>query len=42
MVSARVGLGWTLNPGNPRAWLLIAVIWAAPAGLAVIFLATGA
>jgi uncharacterized membrane protein len=42
MVSARFGLGWMLNLGNPRAWLLIAGIWAIPAGLAAILLAAGA
>ncbi len=41
MVSTRIGVGWTLNLGNPAAWLLIAVIIAAVAGLAVIRIAAG-
>jgi uncharacterized membrane protein len=36
MVGARFGAGWTLNVGNPAAWLIIAGIAAAPAGLAAI------
>jgi uncharacterized membrane protein len=36
MVAARFGAGWTLNVANPAAWLIIAGIVAAPAGLAAI------
>ncbi len=36
MVGSRFGAGWTFNVGNPTAWLIIAGIIAAPAGLAVI------
>jgi uncharacterized membrane protein len=42
MVSARFGAGWTLNLGNPRAWMIIAAVIATPAGLAAILLAAGA
>lgn len=38
MVSARFGAGWTLNLGNPRAWMIIATVIAAPAGLAALLL----
>jgi uncharacterized membrane protein len=41
MVSARVGVGWTLNLGNPAAQLIMAAIIATPAGLAVISIAAG-
>jgi uncharacterized membrane protein len=41
-VTSRFGLGWTLNLGNPRAWLLIAGVWAVPAGMAAILLLAGA
>lgn len=41
MVSARFGLGWTLNLGNPAAWLLIGAILASGAGLAVLRIAAG-
>ncbi len=41
MVTARIGVGWTLNLGNPAAWLIIAVIIATAAGLAVIRIAAG-
>lgn len=41
MVSARVGVGWTLNLGNPAAQLIVAAIIATPAGLAVISIAAG-
>ena len=40
-VGARFGAGWTLNVGNPAAWLIIAGIVAVPAGLAVIGAAAG-
>jgi uncharacterized membrane protein len=39
LVAARFGAGWTANLANPAAWLLIATIVAAPAGLAAILLA---
>ena len=41
VVGARFGVGWTLNFGNPVAWLLIAGIVAAWAGLAAIGAAAG-
>ncbi|MGH3166506.1 MAG: DUF5808 domain-containing protein [Trebonia sp.] len=41
MVTARVGVGWTLNLGNPAAWLIIGAIIATVAGLAVIRITTG-
>ena len=41
LVSARVAFGWTVNLGNPTAWLLIAGFVALPAGLVAIRLATG-
>ncbi|HEX6518489.1 MAG TPA: DUF5808 domain-containing protein [Streptosporangiaceae bacterium] len=41
MVGARFGVGWTLNFGNPSAWLIIAGIVAAPTGLAMIGAAAG-
>jgi uncharacterized membrane protein len=41
MVGARFGAGWTLNFGNAVAWLIIAGVVAAPAGLAVIGAAAG-
>jgi uncharacterized membrane protein len=40
LVSARFGVGWTPNLGNPTAWLLIAGFIAVPAGLVIITLAT--
>jgi uncharacterized membrane protein len=40
-VAARFGAGWTLNFGNRAAWLIIAGIAAALAGLVVIGAATG-
>jgi uncharacterized membrane protein len=40
-VGARFGVGWSLNYGNPIAWLIITGIVAAPAGLVVIGLAAG-
>jgi uncharacterized membrane protein len=42
MVGARFGAGWTLNLGNPRAWIIIAAVIAAPTGIAAILLAAGA
>jgi uncharacterized membrane protein len=36
VVPARFGVGWTLNFGNPSAWLVIAGIVAGPAGLALL------
>ena len=36
MVAARFGVGWALNFGNPVAWLLIAGLVAAWAGLAAL------
>jgi uncharacterized membrane protein len=41
VVSARFGAGWTLNFGNPAAWLIIAGIVAAWTGLAVAGAAAG-
>jgi len=41
VVAARFGAGWTLNFGNPTAWLIIAGIAAAWAGLAVTGAAAG-
>ena len=41
MVGSRFGIGWTFNLGNPVAWLIIAGIVAAPAGLAAIGVAAG-
>jgi uncharacterized membrane protein len=40
-VAARFGAGWTLNFGNRAAWLIIAGIAAALAGLVAIGAATG-
>lgn len=36
VVPARVGVGWTLNLGNPIAWLIVGGVVAAVAGLAVL------
>ena len=41
VVGSRFGAGWTLNLGNPAAWLIVAGIVAVPAGLAVIGAAAG-
>ena len=41
MVAARFGVGWTFNVANPMAWLIIAGMLAAPAGLAAIVIAAG-
>jgi uncharacterized membrane protein len=41
VVSARIGVGWTLNFGNPAAWLVIGGIIATVGGLAVIRVAVG-
>ncbi len=41
LVGARVAFGWTVNLGNPAAWLLMAGFLAVPAGLIAIRLATG-
>jgi uncharacterized membrane protein len=41
LVSARFGVGWTLNFGNPVAWLLIAGFAAWWAGLAALAVAAG-
>jgi uncharacterized membrane protein len=41
LVGARFGVGWTFNLANPTAWLVIAAIVAAPAGLILIAAATG-
>jgi uncharacterized membrane protein len=41
MVARRFGVGWTFNLGNRTAWLVIAAIVAAPAGLAAIAVAAG-
>lgn len=42
LVGARVTFGWTVNLGNPIAWLLVVGILAIPAALVVVRLATGA
>ena len=36
MVGSHIGAGWTLNLGNPAAWLIIAGNMAALAGLVTI------
>jgi uncharacterized membrane protein len=41
VVPVRIGVGWTLNLGNPAAWLIIGVVIATVAGLAVIRIAAG-
>jgi uncharacterized membrane protein len=41
MVTARIGVGWTVNLGNPASWLIIAAIIGTAAGLAVIRIAAG-
>lgn len=41
LVGARIAYGWTVNFGNPTAWLLIAGFIALPAGLVALKLATG-
>jgi uncharacterized membrane protein len=41
MVGARIGVGFSLNVGNPAAWLIIAFAVAAPAGLTVLFYGLG-
>jgi uncharacterized membrane protein len=41
LVSARIAFGWTVNLGNPTAWLLVVGFLAVPAGLVIIKLATG-
>ena len=41
MVGSRFGVGWTFNLGNPVAWLIIAGIVAALAGMAAIGAAAG-
>lgn len=41
MVGNRFGFGWTFNLGNRSAWLVIAGIVGAPAGLAAISVAAG-
>jgi uncharacterized membrane protein len=41
VVAARFGAGWTLNLANPAAWLVIAALIAAPAGIAAILTALG-
>lgn len=41
VVTVRVGVGWTLNFGNPAAWLIIGAIIATVAGLTVIKIAAG-
>jgi len=41
LVTARFAFGWTVNLGNPTAWLLIAGVLAVPVGLVIIKLATG-
>jgi uncharacterized membrane protein len=41
LVGARAAYGWTVNFGNPTAWLLIAGFVAVPAGLVAIRLVAG-
>ncbi len=41
MVGARIGVGFSLNVGNPAAWLIIAFAVAAPAGLTLLFYGLG-
>jgi uncharacterized membrane protein len=41
LVGARVTFGWTVNLGNPIAWLLVAGFLAIPAVLVVLKVATG-
>jgi uncharacterized membrane protein len=41
VVAARFGAGWTVNLANPAAWLVLATLIAAPAGLAAILTALG-
>jgi uncharacterized membrane protein len=41
VVAARFGAGWTANLASPAAWLIIAALIAAPAGLAAILTALG-
>lgn len=41
LVGARVNFGWTVNFGNPTAWLLAAGFLALPAGLVALGLAVG-
>ena len=41
MVGARFGVGWTFNVANPMAWLVLAGLVTAPAGLAAIIIAVG-
>ncbi len=41
LVGARVAFGWTVNLGNPIAWLLVAGFLALPAGLVIVKVATG-
>ena len=41
LVGARFGVGWTFNLANPTAWLVIAAIVAAPAGLVLIAATAG-
>jgi uncharacterized membrane protein len=40
-VGARVTFGWTVNLGNPIAWLLVAGFLAIPAMLVILKVATG-
>jgi uncharacterized membrane protein len=41
LVGARFTFGWTVNFGNPIAWLLVTGFLAIPAGLVIVRLATG-
>jgi len=41
LVARRFGIGWTFNFGNRTAWLVLAAIVAAPAGLVAIAAAAG-
>jgi uncharacterized membrane protein len=41
MVPVRIGVGWTLNLGNPASWLVIAAVIATVGGLSVLRVAAG-
>ena len=41
MVAVRIGVGWTLNLGNPASWLVVAAVVATVGGLAVLRVAAG-
>jgi uncharacterized membrane protein len=41
MVPVRIGVGWTLNLGNPASWLVVGAIIATVGGLAILRVAAG-